>query len=223
MLILSAEIWGKSKFHIELVKSSVSVNCRTLYDREVYSWVRSKFKDSGIDAGENSIFFLIENIGYSLLQLRVEIQKISNFLPAGKKLTPELVSEITGFSRDINIFNLQNELGAQNLKTGLKLCIKLLEQGESLVSILPMIFLFFRRMWVVKELTKRGMNRQQIISELGGSAYYYKDIFASINNFSDSRISFIFEQLELSEIQLKTSQKSDESILTLLVYYICKI
>ncbi len=222
VLVLTSESWGKTKFHNELKKHSTSVNCRTLYGKEVYSWVKSKFKESNIGTDENSISFLVENTGYNLLRLKVEIEKIVNFLPAGKKISQNMISEITGFSKEINIFNLQNELGAQNLKKSLQICLKLLEQGESLAAILPMVFLFFRRMWVVKELASTGLSRQQIVKNLGGSEYYYKDIFSSMKNFSTPHLMIIFEQIEQSEIQLKTSQKHDESILTLLVYYICK-
>lgn len=223
VLVLTADSWGKTKFHNELLKHSTSVNCRTLYGREVYSWVKSKFEEHNIGTDEQSISFLVENTGYNLLRLKVEIEKIVNYLSAGEKISQNLISEITGFSKEINVFNLQNELGSQNLKKSLKICLKLLEQGESLAAILPMIFLFFRRMWIVKELASSGLNQQQIVKNLGGSTYYYKDIFSSMNNFSTNHLLFIFEQIEQSEIQLKTSQKNEESILTMLVYYICKI
>jgi len=98
----------------------------------------------------------------------------------------------------------------------------LLEQGETINSILPMIFLFFRRMWIVHELKMSGKSESQILKELGGSSYYYKDIFNSLDNFTKEKFFYIFEQLELSEIQLKTSQKHEESILTMLIYNICK-
>lgn len=223
VLVLSAESWGKSSLHKQLMNSSVSVNCRTLYDREVYAWVKSKFQDKNLEADSAAISFLIENTGYNLLRLNVEIEKIIDFLPAGKKISQEIVSDITGFSREINIFNLQKELGAQNLKNSLKLCLKLLEQGESLAFILPMIFLFFKRMWIVKELVDKGFGQQQILSKIGGSSYYYRDIFSSIKNFSSDQLISIFEKLEFADIQLKTSQKTEESILTMIAYYICKI
>jgi len=223
ILVLVADSWGKTKFHTELLKLSSAVNCRKLYEKEIYSWVKSKFKERNIESDEKSLSFLIENLGNNLLRLNSEIEKIINYLPKGNKLTSESVFEITGFSREINVFNLQKELGAKKLQRSLKLSIKLLEQGESINSILPMIFLFFRRMWLVNDLLNRGMNRQKILAELGGSSFYYKDIFNSVNNFSKAKLISIIEHLEQADIQLKTSQKKDASILTMLIYNICKI
>jgi DNA polymerase III subunit delta len=223
VLVLTAETWGKTKFHTELLKAALSVNCKTLYEREVYSWVKSKFDERKIKIEENSIAFLVENIGHNLLRLNVEIEKLSNFATEGQELSLKIISEITGFSRDVNVFNFQNELGKKKLNNALQIGLKLLEQGESLASIFPMVFLFFKRMWVVKEMLKTGMGQKQIVSELGGSPYYYKDIFNSHKKFSTVQLKNIFINLEQSDILLKTSQKRDESILTMIIYNICKI
>lgn len=223
ILALTAETWGKTKFYKELLKAALSVNCKTLYEKEVYSWVKSKFVEKKILIQEDSIAFLVENIGHNLLRLNVEIEKLSNFVTEGETISLKLISEITGFSRDVNVFNFQNELGKKQLNNALQIGLKLLEQGESLASIFPMVFLFFKRMWVVKEMLKTGKRQKQIISELGGSPYYYRDIFSSQKNFSVGQLKHIFQYLEQSDILLKTSQKHDESILTMLIYNICKI
>jgi len=223
ILVLTAEAWGKTKFHNELINESVSVHCKTLYEKEVYNWVKSQFNERKIQADEESIAFLVENIGYNLLRLNLEIEKLSNCVADGQQLSQKLISEITGFSRDVNIFNFQHELGKKNLKNSLQLGLKLLEQGESLASIFPMIFLFFKRMWIVKEMINMGMGQNKILSELKGNAYYYKDIFNSHKIFSASQFRIIFKHLEEAELLLKTSQKREESILTMIIYNICKI
>jgi len=87
VLVLTADTWGNTKFHKEILTTSKSVNCRKLYDKEIHSWVKSKFDEYKIDYDENSISFFIDNLGNSLLRLNTEIDKINNYLPEGKKLT----------------------------------------------------------------------------------------------------------------------------------------
>lgn len=223
ILVLTAETWGKTKFHNDLISEAISVPCKTLYEKEVYTWVKSKFNEKKISIDEESVAFLVENIGYNLLRLKVEIDKLSNCVSEGQQLSQKLISEITGFSREVNVFNFQHELGRKNLKNSLQLGLKLLEQGESLASIFPMIFLFFKRMWIVKEMINLGMGQKKILAELKGNAYYYKDIFSSHKIFSSQQFIVIFRQLEQAELLLKTSQKREESILTMIIYNICKI
>lgn len=223
VLVLTAETWGKTKLHSEYKKNAISVKCKALYDKEVYQWVKFKFAEKNITADEEAMSFLIENVGFNILRLNVEIEKLSNLVAQDKVLSKDIVEEITGFSKDVNIFNLQHELGQRDLKNALQLGLKLLEQGETLASMLPMIYLFFKRMWIVKEMLNLGKAQKQILSELGGNAFYYRDIFKFHKNFSPSNFSTIFRNLEQSEILLKTSQKREDSILTMIIYNICKI
>ena len=90
-----------------------------------------------------------------------------------------------------------------------------------MAAILPMIFIFFRRMWAVKQLLEKNNSENQILSLLGGTSYAYRDIFATHGNFSYQHIQLIFEKILEAELQLKTTQKTTESILTILSYFIC--
>jgi DNA polymerase III delta subunit len=76
-------------------------------------------------------------------------------------------------------------------------------------------------MWVVKQLYDKNHSEKSILNILGGSSYAYRDIFATHGNFSYQHLQIIFEKILEAEIQLKTSQKSVESILTILSYFIC--
>lgn len=220
-LVLIADKFGTNKFQKEIINQAVSIRCRNLSSGDIYQWSSEKFKSAKIEASKDGIAFLVENIGSNLLRLNLEIDKIKNFLGPDETLTLEKVSKITGFTREVNVFNFQKSLAAKNLKSCLKIGYHLLEQGESMAAILPMIFIFFRRMWVVKQLLEKKHSENSILKMLGGSSYAYRDIFATHQNFNYQHLHIIFEKILEAEVQLKTSQKSVESILTILSYFIC--
>jgi DNA polymerase-3 subunit delta len=220
-LVLIADKFGANKFQKDILGHAVSIRCRNLSTSDIYQWSSEKFKNANIKTSKDSIAFLIENIGANLLRLNLEIEKMKNYLGPEETLTLEKVSKITGFTRDVNIFNFQKSLAAKNLKSCLKIGYHLLEQGESLAAILPMIFIFFRRMLAVKQLLEKNQSEKQILVLLGGSSYAYRDIFATHGNFSYQHIQLIFEKILEAELQLKTTQKANESILTILSYFIC--
>lgn len=221
ILVLIADKFGGNKFYNDLLNQAVSVNCKTLSNGDVYQWSVERFTAAEIKFNKDSIAFLIENIGPNLSRLDLEIEKIISFLGSDQLLTIEIVSQITGFAREVNIFNFQKVLAAKDLGTGLKIGYHLLEQGQSLAAILPMVFIFFRRIWIVKQLINKNNSQKEILEMLGGTSYSYRDIFASYGNFSYPHLELIFEKLLEAEFQLKTSQKSSESILTILSYFIC--
>lgn len=221
ILVLTAERFGGNKFYNQILDKSLSINCKNLSSGDIYQWSLQKLKENNISADKESIVFLIENIGSNLLRLNLEIEKIKNYIGEGKNLTVHDISQITGFTREVNIFNFQKVLASKNLKTSLTIGYHLLEQGESLAAILPMLFIFFRRMWAVKQLLLKSHTQKQILEILGGNPYAYKDIFATCKNFSFQHLQFLFEKLLEAERYLKTTQKSAESILTILCYHIC--
>ena len=194
-LVLIAEQWNNTKFSNEILKNAISIKCKTLNSGEIYSWIKDKFKQSNIEAEKDSTVFLIENIGRNLLRLNLEKEKIINYLGEGKTLTLENVSDLIGFSREVNIFNFQKVLSSKNLRDSLKMGMSLLEQGDSMSMILPVLFNFFRKIWVVKQLRSKNYNQSQIVNQLGGNAYIYQDVFTAVNNFSIQQILSIIEKL----------------------------
>jgi DNA polymerase-3 subunit delta len=221
ILVLVAERFGTNKFQKDILKSAISILCRYLNNNDLYQWTLDKFNQADIKINKDSISFLVENIGSNLLRLNLEIEKIINFLNAGESLTLGKISQITGFTREVNIFSFQKYLAVKNLKACLKIGNYLLEQGESLAAILPMLFIYFRRMWVVKQLLYKSYSQSKILEIVGGSSYVYRDIFTTHANFTSQQLEFIFEKLQEAEVQYKTSQKSQESILIILSYFIC--
>jgi DNA polymerase-3 subunit delta len=220
-LALMASRWGTTHFHHQILQNCISIRCNRLKESEIYSWAGNRFKNSHIDISEDAVTFLVENVGQNLQRLDLEINKIISYIKP--KTTVELseISEITGFSREVNVFSLQKELAGKKLKAGLYLGMRLLEQGESLAALLPLLFIFFRRMMLVKELLLKKFNRKQILEKVSGNAYLYNDIFTNVNNFTINEIMAIIESIESAELEYKTTQKSDSSILTMLCYQIC--
>jgi len=222
ILVLAADKWGKARVYQEILDQAVGVSCKPLKEEELYGWLAARVRNAGIKAERESILFLIENIGANLLRLQTEISKILNYIGPGGKLTMDLAMQLTGFSREVNIFNFQKYLAEKKLEPGLKIGMQLLEQGEVLAGILPMLYGFFRKIWVVQSLRARKLSTEQILRQVDGKMYFYKDIFTAEQKFSRAQIRKVMERLLDAEVQLKTSQQPAESILTMLCYYICQ-
>jgi DNA polymerase-3 subunit delta len=222
VLVLTADKWGKTRVYQQILEQAVCVPCKPLREEEIYGWLNARVKNAGIKAERESILFLVENIGNNLLRLSTEIDKILGYIGPGGQLTLDLVTQLTGFSREVNIFNFQKYLADKKFEQSLKIGMQLLEQGEALAGILPMLYGFFRKIWLVKALRSRKLNDHQILQQLDGKLYFYKDIFIAEEKFTLPQIQQIMEKILDAEIKLKTSQAIHESILTMLCYYICQ-
>jgi len=220
-LILTATKMDNTGLAKKIVKKSVSVECKNLHSGELYAWVTRKYNDSKVEVEKETISFLIENIGNDLLRLNQEIDKSIDFTGDVKKVSLELISELTGFTREVNVFNFQKVLGARNLEESLKIGLQLLEQQNAMEVILAMLYRFFKQVIVIKQLNNKGKSKSDIIKKLKEKEFALRDAFASINNFTMKELIFIFEKIEETDLFLKTSERSKESIITMLCYYIC--
>ena len=222
ILVLMADKISNTTFYNSILKKAISIKCNPLYENQIYSWVDKQFREYRITIDKKCIQFIIENIGQSLLRLNMEIEKIINYIGTDSKININDISQLIGFTKDINIFYFQKMLASKNLNSSLKTGLKLLEQGESLAAILPMLYYFFRRMWLVKQLQSQNFNKNKILDLLKGNPYIYTDIFTSVGSFTEEHLENIIYILEYAELQLKTSQRTSQSIITMLCYNVCK-
>ncbi len=204
-----------------ILKNAVSVECKNLTPGDLYTWVAQKYRDHEISVEKETISFLIENIGNDLLRLNQEIEKSIAFAGETKNVTLELISELTGFNREVNIFNFQKVLGARNLKNSLKIGLQLLEQQNAIEVILAMLYRFFKQVIIVKQLHSQQMNKNDIVKKVNQTEFMLRDAFASINNFTLYELKYIFEKIEETDILLKSSERNKESMITMLCYHIC--
>jgi DNA polymerase III subunit delta len=220
-LVLTATKMDNKSLTQKLLKNSVSVQCKSLNTGELYAWVVKRYQDAEIEVEREMISFLIENIGNDLLRLNQEIEKSIDFAGESKNVSLELISELTGFNREVNIFNFQRVLGGRNLKESLKIGLQLLEQQNAIELVIAMVYRFFRQVIVLKQLTIKGLSKSEILKKTGEREFALKDAFASINNFTMDELIFIFERIQEADLFLKSSERKKESILTMLCYYIC--
>jgi DNA polymerase-3 subunit delta len=221
LLIITAESMNNTQLYRQILKTGVAVECKNIKAGDLYAWVSQRYIQAGIEAERDSITFLIENIGNDLLRLNQEVEKSIDYLGSGKKLTLKLISELTGFNREVNIFNFQKELGARKLNESLKIGLQLLEQQNALEGILTMLFRFFLRVISIKQLREMNETKSGIIQKLNEKEFVLRDAFASEQNFSTQELVMIFNKLEEADLACKSSDRSMESIITMLCYYIC--
>ena len=220
-LILTASKLDNKALTQKLLKASVSVQCKSLSPGELYAWVAKRYQEQNIQVERETISFLIENIGNDLLRLNQEIEKSIDFAGETRSVSLELISELTGFNRDVNVFNLQKVLGTRNLKESLKIGLQLIEQQNAVELIIAMIFRFFKQVIVLKQLSVQGLSKNEIIKKTGEREFALKDAFASINYFTMNELIFIFDKIQEADLFLKSSERKKESIITMLCYYIC--
>jgi len=223
ILVLSAEKWGDSDFHHKIKKNSISVKCIPLYENQLFNWVSKKFLVYNIVVGKDIIRFLIENIGQNLLNLNSEIEKIINYVGSGNTVEIHNIAQLTGFSREVNIFNFQKVLAAKNLSASLRIGLRLLEQGEAPTGMIIQLMRHVVNLMKINENIRRGKKTTNELMKVTGLPYYFlTNMMKQSKNFTTEQYRNSFNYLAKADLHLKTGYQTPGLVMELLLYRLIK-
>ncbi len=223
ILVLCSAEKGKTKIFKSIQKAALTVECKPVPEYQIGEWIIRRCQQLGYEIDGMAARFLADHIGGSLLNLDQEIAKILNYKNDESKIVVEDIERITGISKEANVFALQNALSRREIKNSFKIGARLIESGYNLPAINAILFAYFKKMLVVASLSRRGMNKRDIISGSKLSHFQVNDLMRALQNFTIENVRQIIEILHQMDIAAKTSQIDDGPGVQLLCYKICRI
>lgn len=101
----------RKKVATELERSGVVLDSKKMRDDQLPAFINGYLREKGLVADNKSVLMMRESVGADLSRMAGEIDKLAIALPAGSvNITPELVEEHIGISKEYNNFELQNAL-----------------------------------------------------------------------------------------------------------------
>lgn len=97
-----------------LKKNSVYFESKALYDNKVPQWISETLSASGYTIAPKASEMLVEFLGNNLSLIYKELEKLRYVIPKGSKITPELIEENIGISKDFNSFELNKAIGVKD-------------------------------------------------------------------------------------------------------------
>ncbi len=108
----------RSAFGKALKANALVLECKKLYDNEIPKWTKNYISSIGYTIDDSALELLSEHLGSNLSKIANELEKLSINVPKGTMITPQLIQDNIGISKDYNVFELQEALGNKNtLKT----------------------------------------------------------------------------------------------------------
>jgi len=223
VLVLSVSEPGRTKVFNEFGRLAQTIECKPVSMDSVGSWIIQQFKKKGFEVDYQAVQFLIDHTGNVLLNLEQEIEKIVNFKNDQSKITIEDIEQVTGISREANLYALQKALAKRQLTASLKIGIRLLEAGYDISALNAVLFAFFRKSLTAASLRARGKDINEIAPQMKIPIYQMREIKDALNNFSVTKLKGVINLLHQSDIQAKTSSVIPLAGIEMLCYKICRI
>jgi DNA polymerase-3 subunit delta len=102
-----------------LDKTGLVYESKKLYENQVGDWLKRVLAGKKLNIEPKAAAMLVDFLGTDLSKIANELDKLAIILPQGSTITPELIEENIGFSKDFNVFELRKAIGERNVKKSL--------------------------------------------------------------------------------------------------------
>lgn len=176
---------------------------KKMYENQVGTWITRVLQGKGYSIEPKASAMLVEFLGNDLSRISNELNKLQIILPKGHTISAKDIEENIGFSKDFNVFELQNALGSKNQIKAYQIANYFADNPKDnpMVVTTSLVFSFF-----VKLLKYHGLKDKtpkNVASALGISPFFVKDYDVALRNYPMKKVSRIIAGLREIDIKSK--------------------
>jgi len=213
------------KIYKLIKKHGVVFSSKKLWDDKIPEWIQNYIirQSYKIKASESAL--LAEYLGNDLSKIANELKKLTIGLKKGATITPDVIEEKIGISKEYNVFALTDALGEKDIYRANKIIQYFIgdEKNHSIHGLIPVIHSFFYKSLVYLQV-KDKKNRQSVAAQLGvAPTMVYKYAKCSVN-YPPMKLAAIIGYLKEADLRAKgisaTNMMRDSEILKELIFKI---
>lgn len=191
-----------------LQKQAVYLESPKLYDNQIPDWITSYVKEKNYSVGPKATFLMSEFLGNDLSKIANEINKLLISLPSGSEITPELVQENIGISKDYNVFELQDALAKKDVLRANRIITHFAsnEKEHPTVMVLSSLFGYYSKLLKYQFLTDKS--KFAAAQALGVNPYFVDGYARAAQNYNSVKLKSIFSYLKECDLKSKGVENS---------------
>lgn len=207
-----------------LSKVAVVFDSKKIYEDKIPSWIQSFLRSKQISITPKAALMLAEFLGNDLSKIANELNKLEIVVGDQKEITPEIIEENIGISKDFNNFELQKAIGNLDHKKAYQIVHYFAQNSKQhpFVLTISILYLYFTKLMTLH--TVRDRNPGTVAKALGVNPYFVNEYIAVSRNFPMKRISGVLETLRIYDTKSKGvgANISPKDLYNELIYNILK-
>ena len=215
----------RKKVAAELERKGVVLDSKKMKDEQLPAFITACMREKGLAADNKSVQMMRESIGADLSRIAGEIDKLAIAMPQGTTtVTPELVEEHIGISKEYNNFELQNAIINKDVYKANKIINYFAQNPKKnpIQMTLALLFSFFSNLmmcYYAPEKTDRGVAEFLGLKSTWGVGDYIK----AMRNYRAMHVMEVLHLIRLADAQSKGAEgaaEPDSEIMRELLYKI---
>lgn len=226
ILILSyknPKVDKRTKFGKLLMNQATVFESKPLYDNQVAPWIIDYAREAQVRINHQGAQLLAEFLGSDLNKITNEINKLK-LSAGGQEVTLTDIQEQIGISKDFNVFELQNALGARDVVKSNRIInyFGSNPNANPIQMTVASLFSFFTKILITQQNSQESDGG--LMKKLGlGSSFFVKQYRQAARNYRQNKIRQIIRYISIIDLESKgmgSRNKSQLSMLKELVYFI---
>lgn len=193
----------RKKLYKAVAKSGVIFESKPLYENKVADWIKQELQTRGYQISPKASQMLVEFLGTDLGKIDNELQKLQLISPQGTTITPEIIEENIGISKDFNNFELRKAIGEKDSLKAHRI-INYFSQNPKdnpMVLTVSLLFSFFSQL-----LQYHGLNDQSktnVARVLKINPFFVSDYTVAARNYPMKKVSQVISLLREADVKSK--------------------
>jgi len=181
---------------------------KKLYENQVAEWIRRVLSSKDYTISPKAAQMLVEFLGTDLNKINNELDKLQIILPKGSQITPELIEENIGISKDFNNFELRKAIGERNIVKTHQIInyFSANPKDNPMVVTVSLLFGFFTQLLQFHGLSDKSP--RNVASALKINPYFVNDYLVASRNFPMKKVSMVISVLREFDLKGKGVQSN---------------
>jgi len=186
-----------------LDKVGVVYESKKLYENQVGDWIKRVLSGKGYNIEPKAAAMLVEFLGNDLGKINNELEKLAIILPQGSTITPKVIEDNIGISKDYNVFELRKAIGEKDQLKAYKIADYFANNPKDnpLVLTVGLVFGFFSQLLQYHGL--KDKNPANAAKMLRVNPYFLKDYDIALRNYPMRKVSAIVGALRDIDVKSK--------------------
>jgi len=193
----------RKKIYKQIQKKGIYFESKKLYESDTLKWITQSVKASGYSIDIKSAQMLIDFLGTDLAKIQNELNKLYIILPEKTAITPEIIEEHIGISKDYNNFELKSAIATGDYLKAQKIIQYFTANPKEhpIVVTMAVLYNFFRDLFIYHSLPDKS--QYAAAKALGVNPYFVKEYQLGARNYPMKKVTRNINYLKDADLKSK--------------------
>lgn len=200
-LFVEQDVDKRSKMYKAVKKNGYICEINRQSEKDIAVWAARIFDYNGKKITKADMSYLIANVGTDMEILSKEIEKLISYALDKNVINAKDIDAVCIKQLNVRIFDMVDAISVKNQKKTLDCYYELIAEKEPPMRILFMISRQFNLILQAKDMSARGMNKEQVASAMGVQGFIAAKSISQSKNFSVAELkSGLAESVRTEEL-----------------------